>query len=345
MRIVVSCALSLLFGHHHDDAFELPPPRDALAVTARIVVGAADWTFESVPGWAKLPEGKVYGPTHGGVAIAKSGEIYTTTDGAEGIAVFAPDGKLARTIAKDYSGCHSLLVREESGEEFLYAAHLAGHQVVKLRLDGALVWKLGCPMESKAYAKPEDFQPTAVAVAPDGRLFVADGYATSLIHVFDAERKWVKSFAGDGTGDGKVKTCHGLAIDVRAGTPLLLVCDRENRRLVHFDLDGKFVATLATGLRRPCSVAFAGDHVAVAELEGRVTLLDGKNKEVAHLGDNPDETQRANFGVPPASWKEGVFTAPHGLAFDRDGALYVQDWNQSGRLSKLRRVREPATPR
>ena len=42
--------------------------------------------------------------------------------------------------------------------------------------------------------------------------------------------------------------------------------------------------------------------------------------------------------VPPESWKDGVFTAPHGIAFDAKGDLYVQDWNRSGRLSKLRRI-------
>ncbi|MFN0009799.1 MAG: 6-bladed beta-propeller [Planctomycetota bacterium] len=335
---------SLLFPGHlaaaHDPIStplaESAPP-DARAITESVRTGEGDWTFESVAGWAKIPEGKTYGPTHGGVAVTKSGEIFTATDGPEGIAVFAPDGTLARTVGKEFSGCHSLLVREEGGEEFLYAAHLRGHQVVKLRLDGTAVWTLGAPMESKAYESPEKFQPTSVAVAPDGTIFVADGYGTSLIHLFDAQRKWVKSFAGAGTEDGKVQTCHGIAIDARGKTPLLLVCDRENRRLVRFDLAGKFVDTFAEDLRRPCAVSFLGDAVAVAELAGRVTILDGRGKVLAHLGDNPDESQRANFGVPPASWKDGIFTAPHGLAFDGEGDLLVQDWNQSGRISKLRR--------
>lgn len=325
----------------HDPADALltgTPPPDARAITECVRTGEGAWTFESVAGWAKISEGKTYGPTHGGVAVVKSGEIYTATDGPEGIAVFAADGTLARTVGKEYSGCHSLLLGEEGGEEFLYAAHLRGHQVVKLRLDGTAVWTLGAPMESKAYESPDKFQPTSVAVAPDGRIFVADGYGTSLIHVFDAERKWVKSFAGAGKEDGKVQTCHGIAIDARGGEPLLLVCDRENRRLVRFGLEGRFVDTFAVDLRRPCAVAFQGDAIAVAELEGRVTILDAKGGVLAHLGDNPDEAQRANFGVAPASWKEGIFTAPHGLAFDARGDLLVQDWNQSGRISKLRRV-------
>ena len=322
----------------HDPAVAATALPDARAITECVRTGEGAWKFESVAGWAKIPAGKTYGPTHGGVAVAKSGEIYTATDGPEGIAVFAPDGTLARTVGKEFSGCHSLLLREEGGEEFLYAAHLRGHQVVKLRLDGTAVWTIAAPMESKAYESPDQFQPTSVAVAADGRIFVADGYGTSLIHVFDAERKWTKSFAGKGTEDGKVQTCHGLAIDARGKSPLLLVCDRENRRIVRFDLDGKFVDTFAKDLHRPCTMAFRGDATAVAELEGRVTILDAKGIEVAHLGDNPDAAQRANFNVPPEGWKDGIFTAPHGLAFDAKGDLLVQDWNQSGRISKLRRL-------
>ena len=117
------------------------------------------------------------------------------------------------------------------------------------------------------------------------------------------------------------------------------MCDRENRRLQHFDLDGNFVAVVTEGLRRPCAVSFGPDgRVAVAELEARVTILDGANRQVAHLGDNPERGQWANYNVAPADWKPGLFTAPHGVSFDGEGNLYVMDWNASGRVSKLQRV-------
>ena len=330
--LLVGSALAL-----HDPTAGIAPP-DAPSITSTVRTGSGDWTFESVAGWAKLPDDRPLGPTHGGVAVDKQGRVYVGSDGKCGILVFAKDGKLEKTIAEKYPGCHSLLLVEEKGEEFLYAAHLAGHEALKMQLDGTVVWTLGVPMETGAYKTADDYHPTAIVPAPDGSYFVADGYGTSLIHKYGPDRKWVKSFAGSGEGDGKCRTCHGLAIDARSGKPLLLVCDRENRRLVRFDLDGNYVDTIATGLRRPCSVAFRGDHLAVAELEGRVTILDGKNAEIAHLGDNPDTSQRANYSTSPAAWKNGVFTAPHGLAFDAGGDLYVQDWNQSGRISRLRRL-------
>ncbi len=79
---------------------------------------------------------------------------------------------------------------------------------------------------------------------------------------------------------------------------------------------------------------------AVAELEGRVTILDGEFNVATHLGDNPDKSHWANNGVAPEHWKNGVFTAPHAVCFDSVGNLYVMDWNANGRISKLKRLSE-----
>ena len=92
---------------------------------------------------------------------------------------------------------------------------------------------------------------------------------------------------------------------------------------------------ITTGLRRPCSVSIHGDNVAIAELQGRVAILDKENKVISVLGDNPDKSQWANFGLPVPAWKEGIFIAPHGLSYDKEGNLYVQDWNKTGRVTKL----------
>ena len=55
----------------------------------------------------------------------------------------------------------------------------------------------------------------------------------------------------------------------------------------------------------------------------------------------PSKKQWANFNVPPSEWKEGIFTAPHGVSYDKDGNLYVEDWNASGRVSRLNLVKGP----
>ncbi len=335
-RLILTLAATLLAGgtltaHEGDSTAPLcDPPKTAVAT------GSGAHSYTLVPGWGDVPEKLSIGPTHGGVVVDKAGLIYVSSDGQEkGIYVFSPDGKLASTFGPDAAGIHGLCINEENGKEFIYGADLRRSQIVKLTLTGDPVLKIPVPVECGAYKDGKGYKPTGVAVGPAGEIFVVDGYGTSLIHKFDAAGKYVKTFGGKGKEDGKFETCHGIALDKRGAKPLLLVCDRANRRLQHLDLDGNFVGVITTGLRLPCAVSIHGDFVAVAELEARVAILDKENKVVAVLGDNPDKSQWANFGVPINAWKPGIFTAPHGLSYDAAGNLYVQDWNKSGRITKL----------
>ena len=240
--------------------------------------------------------------------------------------------------------------REENGQTVIYGAQNNAYgnkdrkakgiaptpfRICKIDLDGKLLMEI--PNATTGEIQGGWNGLTAVTVAPDGSIFAGMGYGSQLIHKFDATGKHLKSFGGKGKEDGKFNTCHGLVIDSRFGEPRLLVADRENRRLCHLDLEGNWIGLHASNLRRPCAVSFHGDFLAVAELESRVTILDKSGTPVAFLGDNPDRKQWANFGVKPDDQHLGIFTAPHGLAFAKNGDLYVQDWNATGRVTKLRR--------
>ena len=90
----------------------------------------------------------------------------------------------------------------------------------------------------------------------------------------------------------------------------------------------------------PTSVAIQGDFVSVPDLHGRVVILNKSNTIIAVLGHNPDPKLGGSYNVPQKDWVEGVFSGTHGSYWDEDGNLYVQDWNVSGRIMKLVRVKK-----
>jgi hypothetical protein len=302
-------------------------------------LGTGDHVFEWDSNFGKRPDGKELGNTHGCVAIDSAGRIYFNTDTDDAVMVFEANGAFVKSWGKDFrGGLHGMTIVKEAKREVIYLAHTGRHEVVKATLDGEVLRSFGFPALSGVYTKPEEFHPTSVVVAPSGEMFIADGYGKSWVHKYDAQGEYVSSFGGPGSEPGKMQTPHGLLIDTRGPKPTLIVADRENHRLQVFDLDGVLLEVVDHDLRRPCNVALAGEALAIADLAGRVTILGAKNELVCHLGDNPDESLRAQNGVPREKWKDGEFLAPHGVAWSTGGDLYVLDWNFLGRVTKLIRV-------
>ena len=257
---------------------------------------AADLKFSVVPNYFDAQPGQqALGPCHGGTVIDKAGNIYVTTDTERGIAIFSSKGKYLRSVGP--TRIHALELRSEQGVEYIYAARPSDHEVVKLTLDGKQQWSLTSPMESGLYKDAKGFNPCAVTVAPDGSIFVADGYGSNYVLKFDKNRKFVKAFGGPGEAEGKFKTCHGIGMDTRSGKPLLFVCNRNNNRVEHWDLDGNFIKVIQKDLRMPAAVHIRGDYALIPELQGRATLLNKNGTIAAQVGDNPNEKQRANFGL------------------------------------------------
>ena len=303
-------------------------------------MGAGIMTFDTVPGWGLRPDGNsLLGPTHGAVVIDKSGNIYTSAKA--GVFVFSPGGELVHThSAEDYWNLHDMEIREENGQEFIYAARNANAEGIKFNAKtGEIALRLPFPEESGLGLKR--FSPTAITVAANGDIYLSDGYASNHIFKFDKAGKYVMHFGKKGNGMQEFNTAHGMTLDTRYEPNRLLICDRNHKpkgRLLHYDLEGNFIEEVVTGLGMPTSVSIQGDYVSVPDLKGRVVILDKTNTIMAVLGFNADPKKGGSFNVPQKDWIEGVFSGTHGSYWDKDGNLYVQDWNVAGRLIKLVRV-------
>jgi DNA-binding beta-propeller fold protein YncE len=304
-------------------------------------IGSGTMTFDTVPGWGLRPDGSsALGATHGAVVIDKAGNIFVSAN--KGIVVFSPDGKVIKEyLGDDYVTCHDMEIRDEGGTEFIYAARNAKAEGLKFNAHtGEIVFRLPFPESSGLALKK--FSPTAITVAPDGTIYLSDGYASNHIFVFDKAGKYVRHFGEKGNDLKQFNTAHGMTLDTRYDPPRLLICDRNHTpqgRLLHYDLDGNFIAEVVTGLGMPTSAAVQGDYVSVPDLTGGVVILDKNNAICAVLGKNPDPAKGKNFNIKQADWIEGVFSGTHGSFWDKDGNLYVQDWNVDGRIMKLVRVK------
>jgi len=112
--------------------------------------------------------------------------------------------------------------------------------------------------------------PTQVARAPNGDVYVSDGYVNSRVHRFSPEGKLIHSWGEPGQGPGQFKLPHAGWVDARER---VWVGDRENNRIQFFNLDGAFLYEWPD-YRRPADFYMDADGIMyVAELDAGVAIV------------------------------------------------------------------------
>jgi len=316
-------------------------PTTGILVAAGVATLAAALDFAPVAGWPRLPQEKTQiGNMHGDVAVSSAGEVYVSVqDPQGGIQVYADDGSYLRTIASAPPDLHGFVIRLQSDGEYIYGARMRGQEALKMTLTGTVVQTL------PASVVPDEFKNrnaqtgapnvlfTSVDVAPNGDIYVADGYASDYIHRFSSRGTYLASFGGKKEPYG-FSTMHKIAIDTRFQPPRIIGTDRANNRVVHLSLEGQFLGVVAKDLLLPAAVTISGDHAIVGELGGRVTILDKTGAVAARLGANTGEGVGTNK-LPPDQWKTGLFLSPHGVALNARGDLFVSEFSAFGRVHRF----------
>jgi DNA-binding beta-propeller fold protein YncE len=312
----------------------------------RPIVGSGEHTYEVFHDWGELPARIQYGNTHG-VVEDSEGRIYVhhtvhgSSESSDSMVVFDTAGKFVKSWGAAFrGGAHGLHLQKEGSTEFLYLCDTSRGIVVKATLDGEEVFTLGYPEQSEAYQadasgqKPK-YIPTNLAIAPNGDIYVADGYGSSYINQYNRQGEYIRTFGGKGKEAGKVDCPHGIIVDTRGAQAILVVADRGNNRIQRFTLEGAHI-DFVEGTNLPCHFSsFKNGDVVIPDLGARVTLLDRDNRLIGHLGDDSASQWRETREKPRDQFTPGKFICPHGACFDHEGNIFVVEWVEVGRVTKL----------
>jgi DNA-binding beta-propeller fold protein YncE len=337
-------------------AFALPEVAPAPENQAPVCLGGGKWTFEAVPTWGKLPGGMKYGYGCGIVADSQDRIYVTSRSSNPCVAVFDPAGNLLETWSNDFAdkvgytpqqvveSAHCIYWSKEKEGEFFYFTENAGkdgrdpkfgRRVYKTDLKGKILFEIGnVAKDGSTTQKFEWTNPTDVAVAPNGDIYVVDGYGSQRVTHFDKNFKEIKTIGKRGNGKGEFNTCHGVWVSTLRDEPEVYIADRHNGRIQVFDLDLNFKRLVRGDMRMPCCFYQHNGHLYIPDLGSAVTILDAEDNAVAHLGDGKlwdGATDKPDNKTNPA-----LFATPHAMCVDSRGDFYVVEWLDFGRPRKFR---------
>jgi peptidylamidoglycolate lyase len=297
--------------------------------------------YRPVPDWPRLPDGIEIGQV-GGIGVDSHGDIFVfhraerVWEGEEIalelissptlLILDAETGNLLESWGADmFVMPHGLTI---DSEDNLWLTDVGLHQVFKFDRAGNLLMVLGergVAGEDSAHFN----MPTDVAVAPDGSLYVSDGYRNSRVIKFSADGNYITSWGSYGKGPGDFVVPHSIAIDSEGR---IYVADRGNARLQIFDSNGKFLTEWKSrSLGRPWAVRISptgglfiidgGDQAEFWPDRARILKLDSGGRILASFG---------SYGDAP-----GQFVWPHAIALGPDDTLYVGEVATGMRIQKF----------
>ncbi|WP_301648591.1 hypothetical protein [Streptomyces arenae] len=278
-----------------------------------------------------------------GVAVDSLDRVHLLRRGDDAITVLDRDGTVLDRWGDDDFSERPHLVSIDADDR-IYIADDGGHRVHVFDVKGRRLETIGTGLPSdtgfdeaqpdrevafeRVPGGPPFNRPTKAVASPAGELFVSDGYRNCRVHRFSGDRKQVYSWGGPGAAPGRFVIPHSVTVDNEGR---VLVCDRENDRIQVFSREGE-VLDVWTDVQRPTDVAVdARGYVYVTELaRGPLDLkswrLGPAERELPGRVSvwSPDRSVVARIGPPSVG-----FLAPHSIAVDSTGAVYVSEVPES----------------
>lgn len=224
---------------------------------------------------------------------------------APGVVELLPDGSRLSEWGEEISDAH-MLIAGKNGK--IYVVDRDAHEVIIFDSQGHRIGGLG-----QRHSPGTPFHhPTDLALLPDGKIAVSDGYGNALVHVFSDTGELIRSFGGIGVSPGEFITPHAIW---PVGANAVVIADRENHRLQVFSLDGKLL-DVWSGFFRPQAIWGDGaGHLYVTDSVPSLTALTEAGKRLGRC--------------------RPVLNGAHGISGDaQSGIIYLAEGNPS-RLTRL----------
>jgi hypothetical protein len=170
------------------------------------------------------------------VAADRNGLIYLLQRGdkADPVIVLDGGGKVVRSWGKGmYTTPHAIRIDPDGN---VWTTDAASSMVYKFSPRGEVLLEIevgGQPDPCGAFCSTTD-----VAFAPNGHVFVADGYRNARILEYAADGTKIREWGSAGTGPGEFRLPHSVQVD-DAG--VVYVADRENGRIQRFTPEGRYL--------------------------------------------------------------------------------------------------------
>ena len=171
------------------------------------------------------------------VTSDKNGLIYLLQRGdkADPVIVLNKEGKVVRSWGKGmYTMPHAIRVDPQGN---VWTTDAASSMVYKFSPDGKKLMEINVGGQPTP-CRNNFCSTTDIAFAPNGHLYISDGYANARILEYTADGKKIKEWGQPGTGPGQFRLPHSIQIDENG---IVYVADRENGRIQRFDLQGKYL--------------------------------------------------------------------------------------------------------
>lgn len=260
------------------------------AASAAVRYDLDQW-FGSGPGWGDhatvLPAGWWLGDVSG-VTSSPQGEVFVFQRGsaADPILVYDRTGRFLRSWGRGLIRVAHGLRRDAGGD--IWATDTDRHQVYRFRPDGTLVGSFG-RRDEPGEADDAFNMPTDLAFAPDGRIYVSDGYGNSRVVILEQDGRYIAAFGRAGAGEGEFDTPHSIAV---APDGLVYVCDRGNGRLQIFEPDGTFRMAWSPPVGAPQAITITADGecwllAALDSITGRVLRVDLPSMHIVQSFEGP----------------------------------------------------------